>query len=82
MNAWRRPWIGLFAAAVIAVPLPVQSGQTLAMASCAGNVVAVTIPGQQPPAPGGDDNDCCRKGCHSGGDRRKKQGSFEDSGCC
>lgn len=82
MKAWRNPGIGVFAGLVISVPLPAaQTSTSLEVATCAGGTVRIELPSGQAPAPGGDDHECCRKGCHAGSDRRKKNGTLSD-GCC
>ncbi|MBK8629676.1 MAG: hypothetical protein IPN84_05585 [Sphingomonadales bacterium] len=82
MNAWRNPLIGVIAGLVISVPLPAaQVSTSLEVATCAGGTVRIDLPSGGAPVPGGEDHDCCRKGCHAGSDRRKKNGTLSDS-CC
>lgn len=70
----------VFALAIM-LPAPMAQARTIEVGMCNGGTERIVLPpgtGGQPPA---DDHECCRKGCHAGSDRRKKQNQLNDS-CC
>lgn len=70
----------LFALAIM-LPAPIAQARTIEVGMCNGGTQQIVLPnGSGEPMPA-DEHDCCRKGCHAGTDRRKKQNLF-DNGCC
>lgn len=71
----------IFALAIM-LPAPAARARTIEVGMCNGGTTRITLPdgndGGQSPR---DDHECCRKGCHAGSDRRKKQNQLND-GCC
>lgn len=72
----------VFALAIM-LPVPPARARVIEVGMCNGGTTRITLPsgsdGGQLPA---DDHECCRKGCHAGSDRRKKQNQLNDDGCC
>lgn len=65
----------------IMLPAPMAQAQVIEVGMCNGGTSRIVLPnGNGGPMPA-DDHDCCRKGCHAGTDRRKKQNQL-DNGCC
>lgn len=70
----------IFALAIM-LPAPITQARTIEVGMCNGGTSRIVLPnGRGGPVPA-DDHDCCRKGCHAGSDRRKKQNQLDDS-CC
>jgi hypothetical protein len=80
MRSWRNSRCSaLLGVMVLIAPTPAISGKSIMVANCGGSAPQrIDIPAD-PGTP--SEQECCRKGCHAGSDRRKKMGSaFSD--CC
>lgn len=76
----RRALTPAFALAIM-LPAPMAQARTIEVGMCNGGTERIVLPsGSGGPLPA-DDHECCRKGCHAGTDRRKKQNQLDDS-CC
>lgn len=70
----------VFALAIV-LPAPMAQARTIEVGMCNGGTQRIVLPnGSGAPMPA-DNHECCRKGCHAGSDRRKKQNQLAD-GCC
>ena len=79
MNALRA-LTPVFALAIM-LPVPAAQARVITVGMCNGGTSQITLPnGTGGPMPA-DDHECCRKGCHAGSDRRKKQNQLNYS-CC
>lgn len=68
MRRFLLPEPALAAALALAMPLPQAQAEGLMVATCSGGFVRIDLPGQSPH----DDHGCCRKACHAGLDRKKR----------
>lgn len=76
----QRLFTPVFAFAVM-LPAPIAQARVIIVGMCNGRPTQIILPnGNGGPMPV-DDHQCCRKGCHAGTDRRKKQNQLNDS-CC
>jgi hypothetical protein len=71
--------VALISSWALAAPAPVAGqSRTIIVPACMGRSSSIEIPAD-PLSP--MDDECCNKGCHAVGDRRKKQ-QDQDKGCC
>ncbi len=73
------PLSALVASFALSLPVPAMAqDRTVMVANCLGGAAQINIPADpSSPTP----HDCCGKGCHAVGDRRKK-GEKTEEGCC
>jgi hypothetical protein len=71
--------VALISSLALAAPAPVAGqGRMMIVPTCMGGSSRIDIPAD-PSMPTG--HECCKKGCHAAGDRRKKQ-QGQNEGCC
>lgn len=74
------PLMALLSALALSIPAPAAAqAQSIMVGDCLGGATRIIIPGK---APAPDPHECCKKGCHAAGDRRKKGQSDLEDGCC
>ena len=70
----------VFALAIM-LPAPMAQARVIVVGMCGGGTSRVVLPqGGNGPMPA-DDHECCRKGCHAGSDRLKKNNQSPGD-CC
>lgn len=62
-------------------PVP-ATAKAIIVGVCGEGDVRVSIPVKPPPPGEGGDHKCCKKGCHSANERKKKADGTTEDGCC